>query len=1427
MKKLNSKQYYFAIVIVFLFTMFAKISFAQDNEPNNTPEQANPVTLGVTFTGSVFEVGDEDWYTVTIPEEGTLKAKSSGVDINDYYIQLVDVDAARVISTREVYPLGEVDSVYATNLQSGTYYLRVYPYSSNTGTYSLTADFIPALLPNDQEPNNSYEQAQEFPMNSETTGRINYVYDNVADLEDWFSITIPEEGTLKIVSESPDCSDYYIRLIDVDGEEVLDYTEVYPITDIDSVYKTNLQAGKYYLKVSPYSTRHGSYRITNIFTPALLPNDAEPNNVVADANEFPLNSETTGRINYVYDNVADMEDWFSITTPEEGTLTIVSESPDCSDYYIRLIDVDGEVVLDYAEVYPITDIDSVYKTNLQAGKYYLKVSPYSSHHGSYRVTNTFTPALLPNDDEPNNTAEQAEELLINDETTGRLNYVLNGVFDDVDWYYIETPDDGELKVISTSPDNSDYYIRLIDVDKERQLARSEVYPLGDIDSVLISYLQAGKYYIKVTPYSTKHGSYELKSVFTPALFDSDTEPNDTFETAQVMSADTAFTGRINYIYDNVRDHDDWFSITLPQNGGLKVVTASPDCNDYYIRIVDQDGETVIAYDEVYNQPSSTIYGWNLVGGATYYVHIYPYSTRFGSYNVEIEFQPEPQPAFSFEQHLMNVLFTNESKYAVSYSWDFDDGTTSNQVNPSHEFPGPGAYEVTLTATSPNGDNEFSKFVEFRGIQKIEGTHGGNSAPATVTIFAGGLNNQSLPILRKGSNEIAGTEILFPKPGEIQAVFDIDGAELGYYDVIIQNPGEPDMVLSQAYLVEESSEPDIFVEVNGRSRALINRWSTYTINIGNRGNTDAFYRILWLCVPDSVEFKNLTFDLGVYDDPETAEYLADCPPYWELDTLGTEPFNGRLYGIPLQKIPADYTYSIDIRVKAVEDFQIAAFTTDPWFVPDDYSKTMTYNECVAWAMATMLRDKLVEQLTGLIPGADCVYGSIKTLSETAVQYSEGKLSVGSLTWSMTNVVWTCLKDLGANIPFIKALKVSKVMVDITIDIVNQYNADQECQKYKVKDKKHRHFAAVTSLDPNEIQGPEGFTDDHYIADGEMNYTVFFENKASAGANAVEVFIYDTLLAELYDYKTFKFEKIWIAGSLYDVIADGYTFAQDLDMRPNINCIVRASGIFNPQSGIAYWHFMSLDPVTMDITEDPDAGFLPPNNEKPEGEGFVSYSVNLYDSFVNGDMIDAKATIVFDFNNPIVTNIFTNIIDLEAPVSSVYDIQPYNEELHEIFWQATDNGAGVEYYNIYISENYGGWELWRNHSMKLSDTLRADPQHNYRFFAQAVDFLGNEEPVKGYAEMVLGLDNYGNEGVAFRIAPNPADKRASVICVLENQQTIDIEVYAIDGRVIYCEKQIFLSSGKQQVDIDVSSFTPGIYNMIIRSEQGVSTGKMIVK
>jgi len=57
---------------------------------------------------------------------------------------------------------------------------------------------------------------------------------------------------------------------------------------------------------------------------------------------------------------------------------------------------------------------------------------------------------------------------------------------------------------------------------------------------------------------------------------------------------------------------------------------------------------------------------------------------------------------NFESNLIsgtNYQFTNSSTNASNFQWNFGDGTTSNQQNPTHIFTTAGTYHVTLTVTS--------------------------------------------------------------------------------------------------------------------------------------------------------------------------------------------------------------------------------------------------------------------------------------------------------------------------------------------------------------------------------------------------------------------------------------------------------------------------------------------------------------------------------------------------------------------------------------------------------------------------------------------------------------------------------------------------------------------------------------------------------
>ncbi len=69
----------------------------------------------------------------------------------------------------------------------------------------------------------------------------------------------------------------------------------------------------------------------------------------------------------------------------------------------------------------------------------------------------------------------------------------------------------------------------------------------------------------------------------------------------------------------------------------------------------------------------------------------------------------PKPAFTAASQQVQaaeyITFQNTSEKAVSYSWDFGDGTTSDEASPTHRFFQSGQYKVTLTATNEKGKSK--------------------------------------------------------------------------------------------------------------------------------------------------------------------------------------------------------------------------------------------------------------------------------------------------------------------------------------------------------------------------------------------------------------------------------------------------------------------------------------------------------------------------------------------------------------------------------------------------------------------------------------------------------------------------------------------------------------------------------------------------
>jgi PKD repeat protein len=86
-----------------------------------------------------------------------------------------------------------------------------------------------------------------------------------------------------------------------------------------------------------------------------------------------------------------------------------------------------------------------------------------------------------------------------------------------------------------------------------------------------------------------------------------------------------------------------------------------------------------------------------------------------TYEDTVEVLPWPQAGFGYEVAGFDVSFTNTSLDALSYEWDFGDGTGSTDENPVHTYAAADTYTVVLTATNECAIDVYSEQVEVIGL----------------------------------------------------------------------------------------------------------------------------------------------------------------------------------------------------------------------------------------------------------------------------------------------------------------------------------------------------------------------------------------------------------------------------------------------------------------------------------------------------------------------------------------------------------------------------------------------------------------------------------------------------------------------------------------------------------------------------------------
>ena len=285
-----------------------------------------------------------------------------------------------------------------------------------------------------------------------------------------------------------------------------------------------------------------------------------------------------------------------------------------------------------------------------------------------------------------------------------------------------------------------------------------------------------------------------------------------------------------------------------------------------------------------------------------------------------------------------------------------------------------------------------------------------------------------------------------------------------------------------------------------------------------------------------------------------------------------------------------------------------------------------------------------------------------------------------------------------------------------------------------------------MDPNEIIGTKGYdalgdTLQWVAATASLPYTIYFENDpdlATAAAQKVEI---RHTLHPKADISTFAVGAFGFGSHVFTVEGNRSTYQQRLDLTADMGIYVDVVAGIDIVANEVFWIFQSIDPATGLPPQGTQQGFLPVNDENGSGEGYVSFTIKpKANACATGDEITASASIVFDINEAIPTNVWHNTVDALPPTTQLTGQEGNDNEVLLQFSGTDDQGGcGIKQYKLYVSDNYGAYSLYDTYPVGSEATFPTEYDHCYRFFCLGEDNVGNVEEMKAAEVIIQGYSD----------------------------------------------------------------------------------------
>lgn len=660
-------------------------------------------------------------------------------------------------------------------------------------------------------------------------------------------------------------------------------------------------------------------------------------------------------------------------------------------------------------------------------------------------------------------------------------------------------------------------------------------------------------------------------------------------------------------------------------------------------------------------------------------------------------------------------------------------------------------------------------------------HVGNGGCSTITFNGNGFDDlYEIELVDTNGTILKSANLSHDSNVTISARFNFTDVALGDYKAIFHFTTE-DKIISSVVNVEEAKDISIKVETIYANRFLLGTANTYTIRITNNGNSTAYQVPLKIQIQADGGTKNIR-SIVLSDNLvtpnvnwiESESYSQEEQLVLSLikemgnrvdfltvkDTLDNEEFMEGYFAINL---PPLSTTEFTVSLKSVTPVTLYTLVPDEWDFYAYYNlsegavhKVMKKSAKGAMCCAREHVECVMNLITGALDFASVAGGGtlglvscLASLSSSGIQFaydrwcgenSEDKNEAQkSLIRNLTAAALGCVSKYDPT----KMTWMIQHVYDVISTITSCFSHPKKIPNCPPKPPKPNPSTPVVSLDPNDIYGYTSESGSTFINDEvrDLNYRIEFENDPEfATASAHVVMVENKLDGTYFDLASFAPTVIKI-GDKTEYLDGTPNFVRTIDMRPAINAIAEVRGTYDAVTGEAKWTFTSLDPMTMEPTDDVMQGFLPVNHDGISGIGEVFYDISLKGRFPDGTQIKNQATITFDFEDPIETLVWTNIIDAVAPAGHVVSATQKDYETATLIVEGADERSGVWAYDVYVQ--YGTKAEWYKVAEKVSPredgTLDVMVYEgiNHGFYVCAIDSAGNVEVKEPLREAVLDL------------------------------------------------------------------------------------------